>query len=67
VLAYENQCAVVAWATDGDVPVGGAVIVQAAATIEEAGGLALPACSRERGDGGCKIVYSACSEPVLIR
>lgn len=66
-VAYENQCAVIAWASELGKPTGGGAIVQSAATISAATSLAIPACSRSRGGGECSIVYSACSEPVLIR
>lgn len=45
-IAYENQCAVVAWASEAGTPTGGAALVQGAATIAEATKLAIPACSK---------------------
>lgn len=65
-IAYKNQCAVVAWASEAGKPTGGAAFVQGAETISKATSLAIPACSRSRANGECSIVYSACSEPVLI-
>lgn len=66
-IAYENQCAVVAWASEAGRPTGGAAFVQGAATVAEATRLAIPACSKSRGGGECSIVYSGCSEPVLVQ
>jgi hypothetical protein len=66
-ITYENQCAVVAWASEAGKPTGGGAFVQGAATIPEATRLAVPACSKARGGGECSIVYSACSEPVLVQ
>lgn len=66
-VAYENQCAVVAWASEAGRPTGGGAFVQGAATIPEATRLAIPACSKSRGGGECSIIYSACSEPVLVQ
>lgn len=66
-IAYENQCAVVAWASEAGTPTGGAALVQGAATIAEATRLAIPACSKSRGGGECSIIYSACSEPVVVK
>ena len=65
-ITYRNQCAVVAWASEGGAPTGGAAFVQGAATISEASELAISACSKSRGGGECSIVYSACSEPLLV-
>lgn len=67
VLAYHNQCAVIAWPSrDGD-PVGGETIVRGGASIDVASNGALAAC-RDLHDGNdCKIVYSACAKPVLVQ
>lgn len=65
LFAYENQCAVIAWPSV--VGVGAGVIAQSAATVEAASEIALKRCAGTSvGDsGGCRIVYSECSEPVL--
>ncbi|WP_237051808.1 DUF4189 domain-containing protein [Lysobacter antibioticus] len=65
LFAYENQCAVIAWPSV--VGVGAGVIAQSAATVEAASEIALKRCvGTSVGDsGGCRIVYSECSEPVL--
>lgn len=65
LFAYENQCAVVAWP---DVPGQGTnVITQGGPSIEIASGLALRSCEGDSGTGrGCRIIYSECTEPVLI-
>ncbi len=61
--AYKNQCAVVAWPT---VP-GGDAITTGAGSIEIATDIALQECSESQGGGSCTIVYSECTEPVLVR
>lgn len=67
LFAYENQCAVIAWPLM--VGVGAGVIAQSAATVEAASQIALKRCAGTSvGDsGGCRIVYSECSEPVLVQ
>lgn len=64
-FAYENQCAVIAWAWENGQGVGGAAIAQGGPSIEVATQLALPACSKMRNGGECKIVYSDCTKPVF--
>jgi hypothetical protein len=66
-LAYQNQCAVVAWASDGGKAIGGAAITQSGPSVEVASQLALSACSKLRGGGECKIIYSDCTKPVLVQ
>ncbi|RYE72762.1 MAG: DUF4189 domain-containing protein [Oxalobacteraceae bacterium] len=57
-IAYQNQCAVVAW---GDAYSASA----SAGTTERASEIAMSECSRKTGD--CQIYYSECSDPVLVR
>ncbi|MBA2677751.1 MAG: DUF4189 domain-containing protein [Ktedonobacteraceae bacterium] len=66
-LAYQNQCAVIAWASEHAVAVPGAVIVQGGPTIEVASRLALPSCIKLRNGRDCKIIYSDCTKPVLVQ
>jgi hypothetical protein len=62
-LTYKHQCAAVAWPTK----VGAlGVIAQSGPTIEEASRVALSRCEGYSGDA-CKIVYSDCTRPVLVR
>lgn len=60
-IAYQNQCAVVAWPSI----VGGGAVALSAASIEEASQHALSRC-KEHGGGECKIVYTGCAIPTLI-
>src|SRR4051794_28182730 len=53
-LAYDNECAAVAW-------MPGYRSSSSAPTVEEAKNDALSRCNR--GSGSCQIVYSACSLP----
>jgi hypothetical protein len=66
LFAYENQCAVIAW--PAVVGVGAGVIAQSGATVEAASEIALKRCAGTSvGDSGkCRIVYSECTEPVLV-
>lgn len=66
LFAYENQCAVIAWPSV--VGVGAGVIAQSGATVEAASKIALKRCAGTSvGDSGkCRIVYSECTEPVLV-
>lgn len=66
VLAYHNQCAVIAWASENGRSIGGSVVVQGAASIEAATALAIPECTAMRGGGECMIVYSDCTAPILL-
>lgn len=66
-LAYKNQCAVIAWASDNEKSVGGAAIVQGGPSIEVAAQIAIPACRTKRGGGECSIIYSNCTSPVLVQ
>ena len=66
-LAYQNQCAVVAWASEDEKAIGGAAITQSGPSVEAASQLALSACSKLRGGGECKIIYSDCTKPVLVQ
>jgi hypothetical protein len=59
-LAYQNQCAAVAWPS---VP-GVRSAVVSAGSVEEASGKALSLCNKD--GGACKIVYSDCTPPVLV-
>lgn len=62
-ITFKNQCAVVAWPS---VP-GGDAVAQGAETIEIATDLALSQCSTIQRGGVCRIVYSECTEPVLVK
>lgn len=65
-LSYENQCAVIAWASEGGELVNGPSFVQSGPSVESAEQVALDACSKLRNGGGCKIIYSACTKPVFV-
>jgi len=65
-LAYHNQCAVIAWASENGEPVGGAVQTQGGPSIDVASKLALAACSKARNGGECTIVHSECTKPVQL-
>ena len=64
-LAYQNQCAVIAWPSQDDKLVGGVVVTRGGPTIEDAAQGALATCSAAREGAKCKIVYSDCTKPVL--
>lgn len=64
-FAYENQCAVIAWASEDGQLVGGAAVVRGGPSIEDATQGALASCSSRRNGGECKIVYSDCTKPVF--
>jgi hypothetical protein len=61
-FTYKNQCAAVAWPEK----IGAKTIFQGAETIEVATKLAMSRCDSYSNDAGCGIVYSGCSEPVLV-
>lgn len=63
-LTYENQCAVIAVPAE-DGPMN--VIYQGGPTVEQAGQLALPECARQNGGRQCELMYSNCTEPVLVK
>lgn len=65
VLAYKHQCAVIANPIDSEKGVIGKSVVQGGPSIEVASQLALSSCSELRRGGGCKIVYSDCTKPIL--
>ncbi|MBT2245806.1 DUF4189 domain-containing protein [Sphingobium sp. BHU LFT2] len=66
LLAYHNQCVVIADPFhNGQAAAGGQSINQSAATITQATSIALSSCSEKNGGLQCRIVYSACSAPVL--
>ncbi|WP_082638598.1 DUF4189 domain-containing protein [Lysobacter antibioticus] len=66
LFSYQNQCAVIAW--PAVVGVGAGVIAQSGATVAAASEIALKRCAGTSvGDSGkCRIVYSECSDPVLV-
>lgn len=67
-LAYKNQCAVIAKPAHNGESIAGTVVVQGGPSIEVASTLALSTCAEERGGSGeCKIIYSDCTRPVLVR
>lgn len=65
LFAYENQCAVIAWPS---IP-GATIITQSGSTVEVATELALKSCIGDdvNNSRGCRIVYSECTKPVLVR
>ncbi|MGN7918908.1 MULTISPECIES: DUF4189 domain-containing protein [Lysobacter] len=66
LFSYQNQCAVIAW--PAVVGVGAGVIAQSGASVAAASEIALKRCAGTSvGDSGkCRIVYSECSDPVLV-
>lgn len=65
-LAYHNQCVVIAWPSQNDRTVGGSPIVRGGPSIDDATAGALASCSKSRGGGECKIIYSECTEAVQL-
>ena len=65
-LAYENQCAVIAHTHEAGSVVRGAPWYQSAATVKRASKVAVNACLKINPGMMCKIIYSACAEPVLL-
>lgn len=63
LFTYQNQCAAVAWPST----IGQNAVVKAASgpTIESASEFAIKHCAGPGGGGGCRIVYSGCSDAVL--
>lgn len=61
VMSYKNQC--VAMVTPATLDRGGAVTSRAE-TEKIASNLAMDICT-SRGSSGCKVFYSACSEPIF--
>ncbi|WP_425477214.1 DUF4189 domain-containing protein [Luteimonas huabeiensis] len=66
MLAYQNQCAVIADPVRDGQFIPGESIYRSGPTIEETSNAALSSCSQRNGGTGCRIVYSACSEPLLV-
>ncbi len=66
-LAYQNQCAVIAWPSQDDKLVGGVVVTRGGPTIDDASQGALATCSAARKGAKCKIVYSDCTRPILVQ
>ncbi|MCY7306521.1 MAG: DUF4189 domain-containing protein [Rhodoferax sp.] len=67
VLAYKNQCAVIAWPSLNGETIGGTPMSQGGPSIEVASNLALSSCSAKNAGRECKIVYSDCTPPVLVQ
>ncbi len=67
VLAYENQCAVIAQPSQSGESIAGTAITRGGPTIEDASQGALASCSASRGGGECKVIYSDCTKPVLVQ
>ncbi|MEG6546707.1 DUF4189 domain-containing protein [Acinetobacter bereziniae] len=65
VLTYRNQCAVIARPSNKDGLIR--YSYHSNATIENASKVALPYCSNINNGKTCEVVYSNCTEPVLIR
>lgn len=66
-LVYYNQCAVIADPKENGKNVDGTSIIRGGPTIEDASKGALASCAAARRGGLCKIVYSACTKPVLVQ
>jgi hypothetical protein len=66
-LAYHHQCAVIAKPIENGQLIAGTVILRGGPTIEDATQGALASCVSARGGGQCKIIYSACTKPVLVQ
>lgn len=66
VLAYKNQCAVIADPVENGQAVAGAGISQGGPSIAVATELAISSCSAKNDGRECKIVYSDCTVPVLV-
>lgn len=64
-LAYRNQCAAIAWASEQGREVGGAAYNAAGPDKEEVAARAIAGCSKFRNGGECKIVYADCSLPIF--
>lgn len=63
---FTNQCAAMAWPSDKGTPSnGGTAMTAKAPTLEIARADALSGCSQKNG-GECMLLYSECSEPVLV-
>ena len=56
-MTYHNQCAAIAWGTNYGTAAG-------AGTKEIASELAVSACSKRTEN--CRVLYTACSEPILV-
>ena len=68
ILAYHNQCGVIAWPSLEGKAIGGfPAIVRSGPTIVDASQGALASCSAARAGGECKIIYSDCTKPVLVQ
>ena len=66
-FAYQNQCAVIAWAAENGNAIGGPASVQSARSIADASEKALASCSSRREGGECVVVYSDCTRPVQVQ
>jgi hypothetical protein len=65
MLAYENQCAVIAIPAGYGGPMQ--VIYQSGPTIERAGQIAFPQCAAQNGGRQCELMYTNCTAPVLVK
>ncbi|MCL1635119.1 DUF4189 domain-containing protein [Luteimonas sp. SX5] len=66
-IAYENQCAVIAWPSRNGATESGSPIVMSGPSVEKLSKAAVAECGKGRKDGECKIVYSDCTKPVLVQ
>ena len=65
VLTYRNQCAAIAEPYKGDRAVSGMLSYNGAASKEIASADALSFCKKDNPNASCRIIYTACSEPVM--
>lgn len=65
MLAYENQCAVIAVPAGDDGPMQ--VVYQSGPTIESAVQIAFPQCAAQNEGRKCELMYSNCTAPVLVK
>lgn len=63
VLAYHNQCVVVAWPT----VVGGKPVVQSGPSIDAVTAVLLPECALRSNGAECTVEYTNCTDPVLTQ
>lgn len=59
-ITYKHQCVAIAWPS-----IPSSAVTQTAESVEIASKLAQEKC-RAGGGGDCEVVYSACTDPVLI-
>ncbi|UKE52484.1 DUF4189 domain-containing protein [Xanthomonas translucens] len=64
-FVYENQCTAIAEPYLDDKPIEGVISFTGGPTKDVAGSDALSSCKKNNANASCRIMYTACSEPIF--